>query len=179
MPTLYEITQEYAALDAALAEAEEAGHGPESPEVAAIVTRWFASGLEGVLAEKVGKCLLVIREQEALAYAAGAEANRLQRLTKSREMRAERIRDAVHAAMLATHTKRVETPLGVVSVQGNGGNPPLIVDDVDPDVIALEYPELVKTTTTIVKSAVGDALRLGGEVPWARFGARGTHLVIR
>lgn len=179
MPTLYEITQEYAALDAALSEAEEAGHGPESPEVAAIVTRWFASGLEGALAEKIGKCLLVVREQEAGAYAAGAEANRLQRLAKSRQMRVDRILDAVHAAMLATRTKRVETPLGVVSVQGNGGNPPLIVDDVDPDVIAIEYPDLVKTTTTIVKSAVGDTLRMGGVVPWARFGVRGTHLVIK
>jgi hypothetical protein len=176
---MYEITQEYAALDAALAEAEDAGHGPESAEVAAIVTRWFSSGLEGVLAEKIGKCLLIVQEQRALCDVANAESARLHHLAYRRGARADRVLDAVHAAMLATHTKRVETPLGVVSVQGNGGNPPLIVDDVDPDVIALEYPELVKTTTTIVKSAVGDALRMGGEVPWARFGVRGTHLVIR
>jgi hypothetical protein len=176
--TLYAITADYRALDQLLAEAEEAGVDLSSLEVAAIVTRWWVS-LDGDLKAKAARCIAVIREQEALSDAAKAEADRLAAYAASKAARAAKVRQMVMTAMQAAQVKRLDTPLGAVTVAGNGGVAPLVVADVDPLEVQALYPELVEVTTTINKQAVRDALEQGLSLPFAALGERGTHLRIR
>jgi hypothetical protein len=176
--TLYAITEEYRALDQLLAEAEEAGQDMSSPEVAEIVTRWWLA-LDGDLTAKAHRCIAVIREQEGLSELAKAEAARLAAYAASKAARAARVRDAVHAAMQVAHVKRLDTPLGAVTVAANGGKAPLVVADVDPLEVQAVYPDLVEVRTTINKAAVRDALEHGQPLPFAVIGERGTHLRIR
>jgi hypothetical protein len=176
--TLYAITAEYRALDQLLAEAEEAGQDLSSPEVAEIVTRWWLA-LDGDLKDKAARCIAVIREQEALSSAAKAEADRLATYAASKAARAARVRDMVHAAMTAAQVKRLDTPLGAVTVAANGGKAPLVVDDVDPLMVQAVYPHLVEVKTTINKEAVREVLASGLPLPFAAIGERGTHLRIR
>lgn len=176
--TLYAITAEYRALEALLAEAEEAGVDLSSAEVAEIVTRWWLA-LDGQLTDKATRCVAVIRELEALATAAKTEADRLASYAASKQARANRVRDMVHAAMTAAQVKRLDTPLGAVTVANNGGKAPLVVADVDPAEVQALYPDLVEVKTTINKQAVRDALEQGHPLPFAALGERGTHLRIR
>jgi hypothetical protein len=177
--TLYAITEEYRALDQLLAEAEEAGQDLSSPEVAEIVTRWWLA-LDGDLTAKAHRCIAVIREQEGLSELAKAEAARLAAYAASKAARAARVRDAVHAAMQVAQVKRLDTPLGAVTVASNGGKAPLVVaDDVDPLMVQDDYTDLVEVKASINKAAVRDALEHGQPLPFAAIGERGTHLRIR
>jgi hypothetical protein len=176
--TLYAITAEYRALDQLLAEAEEAGVDLSSLEVAAIVTRWWVA-LDGDLQAKAARCIAVIREQEALSDAAKAEAARLAAYAASKAARAAKVREMVMTAMQAAQVKRLDTPLGAVTVAANGGKAPLVVDDVDPLMVQAVYPHLVEVKTTINKEAVREVLASGQPLPFAAIGERGTHLRIR
>lgn len=178
-PTLYSISREYQVIDQLLAEAEEAGQDLSSPEVAEIVTRWWLA-LDGDLQAKVERCIPVILEQKALSKSAKAEAARLAAYSKARAARADRIGDAVHAALIAAGKTRVETRLGAACVEGDGGVAPLLLNDgVDPDEVAAQWPDLVRVTTAIDNDAVRRLLASGQPLPFAALGERGTHLKIR
>lgn len=176
--TLYHLGADYLALDALLAEAEEAGTDLESPEVVEIVTRWFLS-LDGALEAKATRVVAVIREEAAKADVVDGEVQRLRKLASSRRGRVERLKDALHAAMVLARTKRIDTALGVVSLAGNGGKVPVVVDAVDPVAVAAEHPELTVTTTFIDTDAVRSALVAGVDLPFARLAPRGEHIRIR
>lgn len=177
-PTLYHLGADYLALDALLAEAEDAGQDLASPEVVEIVARWF-SALDGALEAKAKRVVAVIREETAKADAVDGEVERLRKLAASRRGRVARLKDALHAAMTLAHVKRLDTDLGVVSVCSNGGKQPVVVDDVDPHVVAVTHPDLVEVRTSLNTDAVRSALADGASLPFARLGDRGEHIRIR
>lgn len=176
--TLYALAREYQALEALLAEAEEAGQDLQSPEVTEIVLRWF-DALDGNLVERVTRCVAVVHEQEALAAITADEIKKLQALKKRRESRVERLETLMEAVLTWAKLRHVDTPLGTVRIKGNGGVAPMQVDDVDPADIAQQWPDLVVVTTTINAAAVRERLQSGEALPFARLLPRGTHLEIR
>lgn len=176
--TLYALAREYQALEALLAEAEEAGQDLQSPEVTEIVLRWF-DALDGNLVERVTRCVAVINEQKALAKMTDAEVKKLQTLKKRRESRVERLETLMEAVLTWAKLRHVDTPLGTVRIKGNGGIEPMEVDDVDPAEVAAKWPDLVVVTTTINTAAVRERLKNGESLPFARLLPRGTHLEIR
>lgn len=178
-PTLYHLGAEYLALEALLQEAEDAGQALDGPEVAAILTRWFAE-LAGALEAKAARCVAIIREEEARAAAAKIEAKRLSELATRRATRAARVADALHAAMTLMQVQRVDTPIGTVTRAKNGGKAPLVLaDGTDPDVVAVDHPDLVEVRTIINNDAVRAALAAGVALPFARLAERGEHIRIR
>lgn len=178
-PTLYHLGGEFLALEQLLDEAEDAGQDLTSPDVVAIIARWF-SALEGQLVDKVGRCVAVVREQQAKADVVDGEVVRLQKLAASRRGRAARIKDAIHAAMTIAQTRKLDTALGVVSVCGNGGKQPVVVDPaVDPDVVAVTHPDLVEVRTILNTDAVRAALAAGVSLPFAQLAPRGEHVRIK
>lgn len=178
-PTLYHLGGEFLALEQLLDEAEEAGQDLTSPDVVAIIARWFGA-LEGQLVDKVGRCVAVVREQQAKADVVDGEVARLQRLAASRRGRAARIKDAIHAAMTIAQTRKIDTALGVVSVVANGGKQPLVIDiNADPDEVAVSHPALVEVRTAFNSDAVRTALVAGVDLPFARLAPRGEHVRIK
>jgi hypothetical protein len=179
MSTLRDITAEYQALAQLLDEAEEAGQDLTSPEVVDTVARWYAA-MDGNLTQKATACLAVIRDLTAGADAVADEIARLRALEASRRGRAARIRDAVQCAMTIAEVKRIDTPLGVFTRQGNGGLQPLHVDPTtDPAEVLATRPDLVVVTTTINNDAVRKAIAAGDDIPFAQLLPRGEHLRIR
>lgn len=176
--TLYALAREYQALEALLAEAEEAGQDLQSREVSEIVLRWF-NALDGNLVERVTRCVAVINEQKALKEMTAAEIKKLEVLKKRRESRVERLQSMIEAVLVWAQLRHVDTPLGTVRIKGNGGVAPMQVDDVDPAEIAQQWPDLVVVTTTINAAAVRERLQRGESLPFARLMPRDTHLEIR
>jgi hypothetical protein len=107
---LYAITDEYAAVLAAI---EEAG-GVLSPELEqqldAIADAWR---------QKVGRVALYIQNLERAAEAADAEAQRLRELATSRQRVADALRAYLLAQLQRTGEQKVETDLAVVRLQRN------------------------------------------------------------
>jgi molybdopterin biosynthesis enzyme len=103
-----------------------------------------------------------------------AEAERLARRAQVDEASADWLASRLLAALDSRGMRKVETDRYAVSVVGNGGKAPLLVDG---DVPA----EFLKTVTKVEpdRERIRLAIEAGQDVPFARLGERGKRLAIR
>ena len=175
MPTLYELTQQYAELDALLA---DTGGDISDPVVEA--------QLDAILADlahdretKVCNYVAFIREKRARAEARIMEAGRLEIAARREQKQADALLRRLQGAFTAAGWSKVETRLGTVSLVKHGGKTPVVISgDVTPEQVQEEFVR-VKTTVDFDKDKIREALEGGFDLGWAELGERGTSLRIR
>lgn len=168
--TLIDISADMQALDDLLA---EVGGDVTDPKVAEIVDAWFEE-LDHSLSAKVDNYAALISSMRARADVRRAEAERLARRAQVDEASADWLASRLLAALDARGMKKIETDRYAVSVVGNGGKVPLLVDS--------EVP--AEWTKTVTKTApdterIRLAIEAGQTLPFARLGERGKRLAIR
>ena len=172
MKSLFEIGDEFAQIHALL---HETG-GELTPEIEGHVTAWLES-LADEEAAKMDGYAAYIKFLDMEAVAAKAEAEQWAKRAQVRTNAAKRLKDRVRDHLTATGRTKVTSAKGVViSVQANGGKPPLEVDTVDPATVP---DHLCRVVRSLDGDAVRAAIEAGETLPFARLGDRGTHLRIR
>ena len=167
---LFQITDDMQALDDLLA---EVGGDVSDPKVASTVEAWFAELGEN-LSTKVDNYAALITSMRARADVRRQEAERLARRAQVDEASADWLASRLLSALDARGTKKLETDRYAVSVVGNGGKAPLVVD--------VQVPAEWNRTVTKVepdREKIRLALESGQALPFARLGERGKRLSIR
>ena len=170
MSTLYEITADFRALEELLETQADAGEAD-----ADVVSQWLEE-LSGALTDKVDRCIMYIRSQEALAVAANTEALRMLERADVHKGRVKKLKDALRFALDAQGLVRVEAPHGVVAIQKNGGVQAMVVPD-----LGAVPAELVKQVPTLDADAARAALEAAPKqtAPWGHLEPRGSHVRVR
>lgn len=172
MKTLLDIGRDLEALDRLI---EEREGDITDPEVEATITAWF-DDLADHEAVKLDRYAGLIASLEGESAVCRAEAARLQKAANSRESRVAWLKARMKAHLEATGRRSVKTSLGrTVSVQANGGDPPLLID-VPVEALPSRFQAIEFKTN---RAAIKDALKAGESLDFARFGEPGTHLRIR
>ena len=181
MAALFEIAREYLDLAEAIAQIDEAPEEFQSELEALFAQMAETTGRE--LAEKVdGYAGLIgklqasadFRKNEAKVYQ--AEADRLKALAETDLAAVERLKARLKTFFEVTGLKKVEGDRYRVSLAGNGGRPPLIVEDVPVSEIPAQYQVV---NWSLDRDAVRAALEAGTELNFARLGDRGSHIRIK
>jgi hypothetical protein len=167
---LLDITDDMKALEDLLA---EVGGDVTDPKVGETVDAWFAE-LDANLTGKIDNYAALISTLRARADIRRAEAERLARRAQVDESAADWLASRLLAALDTRGMRKVETDRYAVSVVGNGGKQPLLVDG---DVPA----EFLKTVTKVEpdRERIRLAIEAGQALPFARLGDRGKRLSIR
>lgn len=121
-----------------------------------------------------------LRSKNRLAEAKNqrAIADGLKALAQQDENLVKRLKGRLMEFLDRRGVKKIETDRFKISVQNNGGDPPLIIDEEYSLADIVEhYPELLKVELDYAK--VKEALKAGKELPFARFGERGRSLRIK
>ena len=103
-------------------------HGHESPEVAAALGEHLV-GLQEAFDSKADDYAALIRVCETRAAARKEEAERLKLLVQDDERLADRLRETLMEAMVATQRKTVETARFRLTIKKNGGKIPVLITD--------------------------------------------------
>lgn len=93
----------------------ESGADLDSPEAQAAIASYFAA--EGDFTAKAERTALYIREKQAAADAAKAEAARLTKLAKSREAWAERLKQGLLTQMQQLQKTKIDSNLCPISIR--------------------------------------------------------------
>lgn len=166
--TLFEISEDMAALEAVL---EECGGDISSPNAEAALNAWEAE-LASDLERKVDGYCAVIAEIEARIAAREEEAARLRNLAKIDANVVEAMRDRLLMVWEARDLGTVQTPRFRVSRARLGGAAPLVIDG--------EVPErFTRTTVEPDRTKIREAILSGEELPFARLAERGARIVIK
>lgn len=115
--------------------------------------------VQGALEEKVEAVVVVMRELDAEAAALKAEEQRLAMRRKAREANAERLRAYTARCLGMAGTRKIATPLAVVSLRAT--------TSVDVACAPESLPEAFRRTKVEVsadKTAIGAALKAGTEI---------------
>jgi hypothetical protein len=172
MPTLFEIGDDLRALDELI---EERGGDVTDPEVMAAVERWYAE-VAADEAAKLEAYVQYLRQLDMEIDAAADEEKQFAAKRRSREARKDWLRQRLKLYLEATGRKSVKTSAGrTVSVQANGGRPPVDVTAPPEDI----PDEFCRVRREVDHDAVRAALDAGQALPFARFRERGTQLRIR
>lgn len=174
MKTLYEIGSALIELNDLCEEIE--GDLSRAGELSAAIEAYMAS-LEDQQAEKLDNYVGLIRQLEAEAVAARAEAEQWQQKARRRERRAQWLLENLQKHLDRTGQDRVRTASGrEIAVVKNGGEQPLVID---PNATIDCNMDFVYPTYHWDKTAIREALAAGRELPFARLGERGRHLRIK
>ena len=167
---LIDISADMQALDDLLA---EVGGDVSDPKVGEIVDAWF-NELDHSLTAKIDNYAALISTMRARADIRKAEAERLARRAQVDEASADWLASRLLAALDSRGMRKVETDRYAVSVVGNGGKAPLLVDG---DVQA----EFLKTVTKVEpdRERIRASLEAGEALPFASLGERGRRLAIK
>ena len=133
------------------------------------------AGLDAALDEKAEAYASVIRSLELRARARTDEASRIRDLAEADEAVADRLKKRLKEAMEATGKTKIDTPRFKLSVAGNGGKQPLIVDGSADDL----PPQFRVVRHEPNKDAIRAALEAGQAVPGCTLLPRGTSLRIK
>lgn len=172
MPTIYEISEDMAALDALLAETG----GEITPEAEAAFNAFEAELAANLHAKTDAYCAL-IAEIDARASARKAEAKRLADRAKTDERTADALRERLRFVWEQRGLGKVETDRFTVSIAKNGGKAPL-----DIRCGVEDLPAWAVKTETIVsadKDAIRARLDAGEKLSFASLMERGTRISIR
>ena len=173
MPTLLEITEDMAALDALLT---ENGGDISDPAVMDAVDAWFTEN-ESQLRAKVEGYAAFIQDQRILAEGAKQEAQRMADKAKRRTATADFLAGRLKGVMERLKINKIETPRFTVAVQGNGGVQPIDVHaplDALPDWAKRKIVNIVPD-----KDAIRARLEAGETLEFAILQPRGTRLAIK
>lgn len=167
--TLFELTQEYLRVEDAVNSAVD---GEIDEAINTLIDE-----LNRNIAVKTDGYVSLIRRLESQAAAAKAEAEQYQAIAKAREDAVDRLKDRLMDHMKATgQTKIVTATARTVSVINNGGQLPLIVDEMPIDKLPAEF---IRHRPEIDRPKIRETLERGETLPFARFGERGQRLNIR
>jgi hypothetical protein len=170
-PSLFRIGLDLAALDALL---EEAGEGADERDLETVAA--FAAELAANLDTKLTGCVAWVKEQEALAKVARDEARRLTDVAAKREAAVKRLKGMILEILQAQGLKRIDTPLGAVRVQANGGTAPVVLDPCL--VVSTLPPSCVRTVVEPVKEEIRKRLEAGEVIAGCSLGDRGASVRI-
>lgn len=168
---LWDLDDRVRELERVLSELEE--DGQDEAILAA-----FATELDGAREDLSGKLdgiAALITSLAATAKARREEADRLTRLARSDEARADRLRVFLSDYLRLRGIDRIDTPRYRLTFAKNGGLAPLRVD-LPPEELPDEY---VRAKLSPDNEAIREALARGEELPWARLDERETVLRIR
>ena len=172
MPTIYEISEDMAALDALLAETG----GEITPEAEAAFNAFEAELAANLHAKTDAYCAL-LAEIDARAAARKAEAKRLADRAKTDERTADALRERLRFVWETRRLGKVETDRFTVSLAKNGGKAPLDircgVDELPAWAIKRE------TVVTVDKDAIRSRLDAGESLDFASLMERGTRINIK
>lgn len=170
MPTLYQLSDEIRALQAAMDATEDA-------EFQERLTAFFAGALDQA-EQKVDSYCCLIRELEASYKARQEEAERLSYLATTDKLNADRLKSRLKQFLDQNGYKRFETDKFKLTVAQNGGKAPLEYPrewDDDPRSAPEQFHRRV---IQLDREAIRVAAE-NGETEDAAIGERGTHLRIR
>ncbi len=171
--TLFNIGEDWLAFDALLSECEG---DISDPQAEAAVVALFEE-LERDEANKAAGYVAYDKQLEMEEAAAKAEAEQWLKKASVRANRRRALKDRLKSYMQAFGKKKIETADGhTITLQANGGQTPLIIDDVDPAIIP---DELALVRREPSKLAVRKALEAGEWFHWARLGERGSNLRVK
>jgi hypothetical protein len=172
MPTIYQIADDMAALDALLAETG----GEITPEAEAAFNA-FEAELTNNLNGKVDAYCALIAEIDARAAARKAEAKRLADRAKADERTADALRERLRFVWEQRKLGKVETDRFTVSLAKNGGKAPLDIRCGVEDLPG--WAVRVETTASADKDAIRARLDSGEVLEFASLMERGTRISIR
>lgn len=172
MPTIYEISEDMAALDALLAETG----GEITPEAEAAFAA-FEAELAANLHSKTDAYCALIAEIDARAAARKAEAKRLADRAKTDERAADALRERLRFVWETRKLGKVETDRFTVSLAKNGGKAPLDIRCGVEDLPAWAVKR--ETVVTVDKDAIRARLDAGEPLDFASLMERGTRINIK
>lgn len=172
MPTIYDISEDMAALDALLAETG----GEITPEAEAAFAAFEAELAANLHAKTDAYCAL-IAEIDARAAARKAEAKRLADRAKIDERTADALRERLRWVWETRRLGKVETDRFTVSLAKNGGKAPLDIRCGVEDLPA--WAVRTETIASADKDAIRARLEAGEALPFASLMERGTRISIR
>jgi len=165
--TLFELTQEMQALEAAIESAE----GELTDEQDAL-HNFLLDAREA----KIEAYVSLIRNFESLSEAREAEAKRIRALASSDEKKANRLKQVLLEHLETTNTKKVQTPRFSIHVRKKGGPPAVIISP------EAEIPEQFLRTTVTVKpdaEALRNALKNGQKIDGITLAEKENTLTIK
>jgi hypothetical protein len=172
MPTIYQIADDMAALDALLAETG----GEITPEAEAAFNA-FEAELTNNLNGKTDAYCALIAEIDARAAARKAEAKRLADRAKADERTADALRERLRFVWEQRKLGKVETERFTVSLAKNGGKAPL---DIRCGVEELPaWAVRRETVVSVDKDAIRSRLDAGEPLDFASLMERGTRINIK
>jgi hypothetical protein len=172
MPTIYEISEDMAALDALLAETG----GEITPEAEAAFNA-FEAELAANLTGKVDAYCALLAEIDARAAARKAEAKRLADRAKTDERTADALRERLRFVWETRKLGKVETDRFTVSLAKNGGKQPLDVRCGVEDLPSWAVKR--ETVVTVDRDAIRSRLDAGESLDFASLMERGTRINIK
>lgn len=174
--SLFAIVDDMLAIDRLIDECES----PDDPETKTIIDNWWAE-VGSKFADKVDNWCAVIGEAEARAKAREEECDRLERLAKADQGKADWMRGKLKMILEAREITKLDTPRYKVSVGNTGGKLGMEVDQFLPpwDQIGDEYKREVPAHIELNKDKVRAALESGIELPFARLKERTRVLRIK
>lgn len=137
------------------------------------VYRDTLEALEGEFDDKIETYCKVIKNIEGDAKAVAEEVKRLQAKKKTLENHVERMKAAMYEAMRAVGKTNAGGKILKATIQKNGGQLPLIVDE------NLLPDEFKKISYSADNEAIRKALDEGNELDFAHYGERGESLRIK
>jgi hypothetical protein len=167
--SLYAITNEISDIIDALLE------GGQTEADANAALEEHLAGLDAALEDKAEGYASVIQELALRAKARKDEASRIRALAEADEAVADRLKKRLKEAMETTGKQVIDTPRFKLSVAGNGGKQPLVIETPVDDLPA-EF-KVVRHEPN--KDAIRAALEAGTTVPGCTLLPRGTSLRIR
>lgn len=165
MPNLYDLTGEALRLNEAL-------DGELTPEEFDAAIEAYNANM-GTIEDKLDGYARIIRNLDAFGDACKAEEARLSQRRKTAEAKAERMREAVRAALSALERPKCKTSIGTWSIQK--GRP--CVNVIDPALVPKDWR--IPQPDVLDKRAMLDALKAGTKIPGAELADGAAPLVFR
>jgi Siphovirus Gp157 len=167
--TLFDISQDLHGLADRLDNLE----GDDEAQVEAII-QWFEQ-LGEERDQKLDNYAALIADMEARAQVRRDEAKRLVDRARMDENKASLLKERLRVFFESHGLKTVETSRYRLTLAQNGGKLPLLVD-VPVESLPDEY---IRFTKTPALDAIRADLEIGKELPFARFGERGSNIRIK
>ncbi|MFR5804621.1 MAG: siphovirus Gp157 family protein [[Clostridium] symbiosum] len=163
--SLYELTEEYAALQEMMYD----------PEVDELTLRDTLEAVWGEIEDKADGYAKIIIGMKSDIEILREEEKRLEARRRHLEVRSQYLKDTLEANMLAVGKTKFKTPLFSFNIQKNGGLQPLVIDGLIDDIPG-KY--LVPQPPVVNNDAVRKLLS-EKQVDWAHLEPRGESLRIR
>ena len=170
MKTLFEITEEFAEVEARLEALDDSDNDLEAMSQ---LLEWMTD-LSNERAEKIDAYCWFIRKLQAESETAKQVAAEFREKANQRENKVEMLKSLVYQHMKTLGHPKLFGKKFTVAIQKNGGSIPVeIIDEDEIPILLCEYKKIP------VKTLIREALEKGDIVPGARLGERGESIRIK